>query len=381
MNSRGPRGDDVLALHRAPKKAGSAGTTRLVHQGPSACARNTSGDTVLAVTGLFDVLPADIAARLRPEAAPVWRSPMLATLTEDRFSDPRWIFERKFDGIRLLAFRDGHEVRLRSRNQLALEQTYPEIVDALAAQELSRFAIDGEVVAFDGRRTSFSRLQGRSGIHDAAAARASGIAIYYYVFDVFHLDGYDVAGLPLAWRKRLLRRALTFDDPLRLTTHRIGAGEKMYEQACGRGDEGVIAKRADSVYSAGRSPNWLKFKCVRDQEFVVGGYTAPKGSRVEFGALLVGYYEGTEFVYAGKVGTGFTDKLLREIRQQLDALSTEQSPFTKRPPKERDARWVRPELVVQLGFTEWTRDGKLRHPRYQGTRDDKAAADVVRETR
>jgi bifunctional non-homologous end joining protein LigD len=306
---------------------------------------------------------------------------MLATLTEDRFSDPQWIFERKFDGIRLLAFRDGDTVRLRSRNQLPLENTYPEIVDALAAQDCRRFALDGEVVAFEGRRTSFSRLQGRSGIHNAAAARASRIAIYYYVFDMPHLEGYDTTRLPLTWRKRLLRSALTFHDPLRLTAHRVGVGEKMYEEACRRGDEGVIAKRADAPYAAGRSPNWLKFKCVRDQEFVVGGYTAPKGSRVALGALLVGYYDGTQLVYAGKVGTGFTDRVLRELREQLDALASDVTPFTGSQPKERDARWVKPELVAQIGFTEWTREGKLRHPRYQGLRNDKAAAEVVRETR
>jgi DNA ligase D-like protein (predicted ligase) len=326
-------------------------------------------------------MPADIAARLRPQEHPQWRSPMLATLTEDRFSDPDWIFERKFDGIRLLGFRDGDEVRLRSRNNLALENTYPEVADALAAQSSSKFAIDGEVVAFQGRRTSFERLQGRSGIHQAAVARASHIAVYYYVFDVLHLDGYDMTGLPLTWRKRLLRRRLTFDGPLRFTAHRVGAGEQMYEAACRRGDEGVIAKRANAVYAAGRSPNWLKFKCVRDQEFVVGGYTAPRGTRTELGALLVGYYNGKEFSYAGKVGTGFTTKVLRDLRARLDELTTTRSPFTKGQPKDRDIAWVRPEMVVQIGFTEWTRDGKLRHPRYQGLREDKAATEVVRETR
>ncbi len=332
------------------------------------------------MTTPFDSLPGKVAERLRLQQHPQWRSPMLATLTEERFSDPDWIFERKFDGIRLLAFRDGDQVRLRSRNNLALEGTYPEIVDALAAQSCSAFAIDGEVVAFEGRRTSFERLQGRSGIRDAAAARASGIAVYYYVFDLLHMDGYDTTGLPLTWRKRLLRRALSFDGPLRFTVHRVGAGEQMYEQACRRGDEGVIAKRAAAGYAAGRSPNWLKFKCVRDQEFVVGGYTAPRGSRIELGALLVGYYAGEDFVYAGKVGTGFTEKVLRELRARLDALACSTSPFTKGQPKERETRWVEPELVVQIGFTEWTRDGKLRHPRYQGLRHDKAAIEVVRET-
>lgn len=328
-----------------------------------------------------DALPADIAGRLRPEQVPSWRLPMLATLTEDRFSDPKWIFERKFDGVRLLAFRDGNKVNLRSRNDLPLEDTYPEIVDALAGQGCQRIVIDGEVVAFEGRRTSFERLQGRSGIHDETAARASPIAIFYYVFDLLHLDGYDTTALPLTWRKRLLRRALTFHDPLRFTTHRVGAGEQVYDEACRRGDEGVIAKRADAEYVGSRSPNWLKFKCVRDQEFVVGGYTAPKGSRVAFGALLVGYYDGPRLVYAGKVGTGFTDRVLQQLSERLGALSAKESPFARGQPKERDAHWVKPELVAQIGFTEWTRDGKLRHPRYQGLRNDKAATEVVRESR
>jgi bifunctional non-homologous end joining protein LigD len=331
------------------------------------------------VTDLTGALPDGIAGRLHPERVPARRSPMLATLTEDRFSDPAWIFELKFDGIRLLAYRDGKDTRLRSRNDLPLDDTYPEIADAFAGQDRQRIVVDGEVVAFEGRHTSFARLQGRSGIHDEATARASRIAVFYYVFDLLHLDGYDTTDLPLTWRKRLLRNALTFHDPLRFTTHRVGAGEKAFETACRRGDEGVIAKRSDSVYATGRSPNWLKFKCVRDQEFVVGGYTAPKGSRVAFGALLVGYYDGNDFVYAGKVGTGFAERDLRQLRERLDGLAREDCPFTRGRPAADAARWVRPELVAQIGFTEWTRDGKLRHPRYQGLRYDKAAAEVVRE--
>ncbi len=332
------------------------------------------------MTEPLGILPDALAGRLRRERVPDWRAPMLATLTQDRFSDPEWIFERKFDGIRLLACRDGTRAWLRSRNDQPLDSTYPEVTDAVAAQLCSRFVIDGEVVAFEGRRTSFSRLQGRSGLHNADAARASGIAVAYYVFDLLHLDGADVTGLPLTWRKRLLRKALAFRDPLRFTTHRVGAGVAAYQAACRRGDEGVIAKRADSQYVAGRSPDWLKFKCVRDQEFVVGGYTAPKGSRIELGALLVGYYDGNDLVYAGKVGTGFTERVLQQLHERLDQLGRARSPFSKGQPQERDTRWVAPELVVQVGFTEWTRDGKLRHPRYQGLREDKAAAEVVRET-
>jgi ATP-dependent DNA ligase len=179
----------------------------------------------------------------------------------------------------------------------------------------------------------------------------------------------------------LLRRAIEFDDPLRYAAHRVEDGVTAYRTACARGDEGVIAKLSDSTYDGRRSPNWLKFKCVRDQEFVVGGYTGPKGSRVELGALLLGYHDGADLVYAGKVGTGFDEATLRRLHERLSALETDRAPFTRGLARQNGARWVRPELVVQIGFAEWTRDGKLRHPRYLGLRTDKDPADVVRETR
>jgi bifunctional non-homologous end joining protein LigD len=326
-------------------------------------------------------LPESVRAVLRDEPVPDWRAPTLATLTEKRFSDPDWIFERKFDGMRCLAFRDGDRVRLLSRNRQPLNGTYPELVDALAAQHTSRFVVDGEVVAFEGRRTSFARLQGRLGITDPEVARASRIRVFYYVFDLLHLDGKSTVDLPLIWRKRLLRGAIDFEGPLRNTPHRIEDGIAAYRAACERGDEGVIAKLADSKYDARRSPNWLKFKCVRDQEFVVGGYTSPKGSRIELGALLIGYYDDGDLVYAGKVGTGFDEATLRKLHERLSAIERDAPPFTRGLVREREARWVRPELVAQIGFTEWTRDGKLRHPRYQGLRTDKEPRDVVRETR
>ena len=326
-------------------------------------------------------LPDSVRAALRDEPVPDWRAPTLATLTEKRFSDPAWIFERKFDGMRCLAFRDGEKVRLLSRNRQSLNATYPELVDALAAQRTSRIVVDGEVVAFEGRRTSFARLQGRLGITDPKVARASRIRIYYYLFDLLHLDGKSTTDIPLTWRKRLLRNAIEFGDPLRNTPHRVEDGIVAYRAACQRGDEGVIAKLADSKYDGGRSTNWLKFKCVRDQEFVIGGYTAPKGSRIDLGALLIGYHEGRDLVYAGKVGTGFDEATLRSLHKRLSAIEQDAPPFTHGLRHEAGARWVRPQLVAQIGFTEWTRDGKLRHPRYQGLRTDKDAGDVVRETR
>lgn len=329
----------------------------------------------------FSGLPGPVRAALRDEPVPDWRAPTLATLTEKRFSDPDWIFERKFDGMRCLAFRDGDRVRLLSRNRLPLNGTYPELVDALAAQHTSRFVVDGEVVAFEGRRTSFERLQGRLGITDPDVARASPVRVFYYVFDLLHLDGKSTTDVPLLWRKRLLRKAIQFGGPLRFATHRLRDGIAAYRAACERGDEGVIAKLADSPYDGRRSPHWLKFKCVRDQEFVVGGYTGPKGSRIELGALLLGYHDGRDLVYAGKVGTGFDEDTLRRLHTRLAAIEQDQAPFTRGLVRENGARWVRPELVVQIGFSEWTRDGRLRHPRYLGLRTDKDPGEVVRETR
>jgi bifunctional non-homologous end joining protein LigD len=327
----------------------------------------------------FAGLPVSVRETLHDEPVPDWRAPTLATLTEKRFSDPNWIFERKFDGMRCLAFRDGDRIRLLSRNRQPLNGTYPELVDALAAQHTSRFVVDGEVVAFAGRRTSFARLQGRLGITDPKVARASRIRVFYYVFDLLHLDGKSTVDVPLIWRKRLLRSVIEFGGPLRYTPHRVEAGIAAYRAACARGDEGVIAKLADAKYDGRRSPNWLKFKCVRDQEFVVGGYTSPKGSRIELGALLIGYYDGRDLVYAGKVGTGFDEATLRSLHTRLSGIEQDAPPFTRGLVREPGARWVRPELVTQIGFTEWTRDGKLRHPRYQGLRTDKEAGDVVRE--
>lgn len=330
---------------------------------------------------MFDRLPDEVRTLLRRERVPDWLDPMLATLTDERFSDPRWVFELKFDGERCLAFRDGDRLQLLSRKRQPLNGTYPEIVDALAAEQTCRFVVDGEVVAYEGPRTSFARLQGRIGITDPVRARASAIPVVYHIFDLLHLDGYATIELPLIWRKRLLREAVAFGDPLRFTTHRWTEGEAAYREACRRGDEGVIAKLADSKYEVGqRSRNWLKFKCVLDQEFVIGGYTAPKGNRVGLGALLVGYYASGELVYAGKVGTGFDDATLVRLHELLSAIEQDWSPFHNAVICERGVHWVRPELVAQVGFTEWTRDGKLRHPRYTGLRPDKNPDEVVRET-
>jgi ATP-dependent DNA ligase len=197
---------------------------------------------------------------------------MLATLTERRFSDEGWLYERKLDGVRILAVRHGGAPPLWSRNEKRVDASYPLIVDALAALGGERFVADGEIVAFDGAQTSFARLQGRIHLTGARRIEATGVAVFFYVFDLLALDGADLTGLPLRDRKRVLRAAFDYRDPLRLSTHRNTDGEAYLEQACERGWEGLIAKRADAPYRCGRSTDWLKFKCVRDQEFVVGGY-------------------------------------------------------------------------------------------------------------
>ncbi|HVH64875.1 MAG TPA: non-homologous end-joining DNA ligase [Candidatus Acidoferrum sp.] len=327
---------------------------------------------------ILDPLHPDARRRARRSQMPAWVDPMLATLTDRRFSDQNWIYEHKLDGERCLAFKQGRTVRLLSRNQQHLNNTYPEITDGLQAAGDDDAIVDGEVVAFDGNRTSFARLQGRIGIKDPDEARRTGIPVFYYVFDLVYVDGYDITAVGLIDRKNLLQRALEFRSAVRFMTHRNTEGEVLYREACQQGLEGLIAKRRDSPYVHGRSPDWLKFKCINEQEMVIGGFTDPAGSRVGLGALLVGYYEQGKLCYAGKVGTGFDTATLLKLRSRLDARETKRSPFPEEV-REKGSHWVRPDLVAQIGFTEWTHDGKLRHPRFLGIRTDKAAKDVVRE--
>jgi len=276
---------------------------------------------------------------------------MAATLTQERFVGDEWVFERKYDGIRVLAFKRGSDVRLLSRNRLP--QHNSAVNAAIASLDVRDVILDGELTWRDEGKVA------------------------YYVFDVLWLDGRDVTRLPLDERRALLRtlrfrlpvqRVTSIDDP------------KPWERACSEGWEGVIAKRRDAPYEHRRSPHWLKMKCESAQEFVVGGFTDPQGARAGLGALLVGYYENDDFVFAGKVGTGFDTKLLLELRARLNDLEIDKPPFTRAKglPRLR-AHWVRPEIVVQVAFIEWTVHGKLRHSRLLGLRTDKAAREVVKE--
>jgi ATP-dependent DNA ligase len=289
-------------------------------------------------------------------AFPNWIVPMAATLTRERFAGPDWIFERKLDGIRLLAFKREREVRLFSRNQLTQNAAYPAVVEAIEQLPIRDVILDGEALGMWAKRE----------------------ALGYHLFDIMWLDGHDLTSWPLDQRAALLDQ-LPIAPPL----HRVQRLSEAapWERACKEGWEGVVAKRRDSRYEQRRSPLWLKMKCEASQELVVGGFTDPRGQRVALGALLVGYFDADDFVFAGKVGTGFDGAMLSELRSALTPLETRDSPFTRASGLPRvGVHWVRPQIVVDVAFMEWTAHGKLRHPRFVRQRHDKPAREVTRES-
>jgi bifunctional non-homologous end joining protein LigD len=324
------------------------------------------------VTDVRTLVPPELKELVRRRAQPRWIEPMLATLTESYFSDPDWVFEPKLDGVRCIAYKKGAKVRLMSRNQLFLNERYPEVARAVADLDVSDIVLDGEVAVVSHGISRFQSLQRH--------LLEGGGGLAYFVFDAPHVAGHDVTRLPVTARKALLKRVVTPGKVVELVDYRVESGEAYLGEACAKGWEGLIAKRAAAPYVSGRSKEWLKFKCSKEQELVVGGFTDPQGARVGFGALLVGYYDGGAFRYAGKVGTGYDTRLLLALTEQLRELEQDESPFEGKPPARKNVHWVRPELVVQVGFAEWTKDGRLRHPRFLGLRDDKAAHEVVRET-
>lgn len=331
------------------------------------------------MTDIFDKLSEESKAKIKEVDQPVWIEPMLATLTEDYFSDPEWIYERKLDGQRCIIFKKGNEINLYSRNAKSLNSTYPDLEKAIEKTEGS-FIADGELVAFDETLTSFSRLQNRMKNTKPDPSVIENTPVYYYVLDLVYLDKYDITELPLRERKSILKKAFNFEDPIRYTEHRNKKGKEFHKEACEKGWEGIIAKKADSRYVHSRSKNWLKFKCVNQQEFVIVGFTDPEGERVGFGALLIGFYKNNTLKYAGKVGTGYDDELLADLRKKMDEITVEQPPVeSKDPPDGNDIHWIKPELVGQFGFTEWTNDEKLRHPRFLGMRKDKEPKEVRKE--
>jgi bifunctional non-homologous end joining protein LigD len=325
-----------------------------------------------AVTGrsLDDVGRDRDATWTREQAT--WTPPMLAQLVkvEDHARRPGdWRYERKLDGLRCVAVRNGDQVDLWSRNHLSFSARFPELVDALRQLPPTNFTLDGEIVAFEGSKTSFAGLQ--RGAADAQVVLG--------VFDLLQLLGQDTTGLPLADRQALVAQVLD-GGPAALfpVESHVGDPLELLKRACADGWEGLIAKRVGSTYRSGRSDDWQKLKCNASQELVVAGWTEPKGSRVGFGALLVGYYDGDDLRYAGKVGTGFDHQQLLDMHRRLERAERKTSPFSDEI-KEKGAHWATPEMVAEVSFTEWTTDGRLRHPAFQGLRPDKKAREVRRE--
>jgi DNA ligase D-like protein (predicted ligase) len=297
-----------------------------------------------------------------------WIQPMLAELTKTSPEGPGWVYERKLDGLRCIAVKAGDRVDLWSRSQLSFSARFPGLVEAIAAVPAERFVVDGEIVAMAGGQTSFSLLQ-----------RPGSTAVpEFHVFDILSLLGTSTTDLPLTDRKALLARTIPPDGPLHLVEDVTGDAEKLLNDACAAGWEGLIAKRAAGIYVSGRSSDWRKLKCSASQELVIAGWTEPRGSRLGFGALLVGHYDAVGLRYAGKVGTGFDEATLRSLHDELLQRERTTSPFVDAI-REKGAHWAEPDLVANIAFTEWTEDGKLRHPRFEGLRPDKSPTSVRRE--
>jgi bifunctional non-homologous end joining protein LigD len=317
------------------------------------------------------VLPEGLKKSPFPEFIP----PQLATLVDMPPEGGQWIHEIKFDGYRILAYKNGSEVVLRSRNNKAWTSDFQPIADAVNQLPLEQVVLDGEVVVVDEKgRSDFQLLQN-------SLKNKKEEPFVYFLFDLLYFEGFDLRALTLLERKAILNNILKASNPsLHFSDHIIKEGKQLLHYSCSHALEGIICKRADSPYLSKRSKGWLKVKCIKRQEFVIGGYTPPKGGRTHFGSLFLGVYNtsgGLEF--AGNVGTGFNVKSLKEINKLLEAIPAKSNPFTSKPPGSKTAYWLKPKLVCEVEFTEWTKDGHLRHPSFKGMRLDKKALEVVRE--
>ena len=326
------------------------------------------------------LVPEEYLDRLEESEFPGWLEPMLATAADKPFSRADWVYEQKLDGQRCILFRKSDQVQMVSRNKLIITEQYPELAAALREQGKGDFVVDGEIVAFDNGRPSFEEMQKRMHVTKPSKELVEQTKVYLYLFDILYLDGYATTKLPLVERKEVLKGVLDYKDPIRYAEHREGDGVKYFEEVCAQGLEGIIAKDGNSQYQHRRSNSWLKFKCVRSQEAVIGGWTEGTSGMRGFGSLLVGTYQDGKLLFAGGVGTGFSDKTHSEIGKMLDAIATDENPFEPDPwlPDE-GVHWVKPELVAQVGYGEWTKQGKMRHPRFLGLRNDKDPREVVRE--
>lgn len=330
---------------------------------------------------IFDILSVNSKQKLIKEPQPAFIEPMLATLVQEYFSNENWLYEQKWDGYRILAYRNKENIKLLTRNLIDYTDSFPEVANSLKNQKCDNFILDGEVIAIKDYKHAFEFLQRKRLIKDS-------VKVVYCLFDIIYLNGYSLMNLELIDRKKLLEKAITIDktiESLKITDYIIKYGLEYYTKACNMGWEGILAKKISSTYVTRRSADWLKFKCSNQQEFIVIGYTKPTGLRMGFGSLLLGYYENGKLCYAGNVGTGFSEYLLLNLFNILEQLEQKASPLdedTKEIRKNlKDIHWVQPKIVVEVRFTEWTKDGKLRHPSFLRIRIDKDPKSVVREAK
>ena len=331
--------------------------------------------------------PVELDHTRLPKRKPVFVEPMKAVLVDDLPRGDDWIYELKFDGVRALAIKTGKAIELVSRNAKDFTHKFPEVAEALQSLPCKEAVLDGEIAALDEQgRSSFQLLQAR----ELSGQRP---LIFYYVFDLVQLDGKDLTGVPLLKRKAMAKALLaSLPDTVRFSASIQADSERVLKEMKSRGLEGVIAKRKGSKYEIGRrSGAWVKFKWTTQQEFVIGGYTEPRGTRSHFGALLVGYYERKRLLFAAKVGTGFDQKLLKSLHQKFQKLARKDCPFTNLPEKSgqfgrgltvaemKRCTWLDPKLVCEIRFSEWTRDNHLRQPAFLGLREDKRPDEVVKE--
>jgi bifunctional non-homologous end joining protein LigD len=311
--------------------------------------------------------------------------PMLATLVDKPFDSDDWLYEIKWDGYRAVSFLDGKSLRLVSRNQNDLTSAYPELQDILSSVKARTAILDGEIVALDGEgRPSFSLMQQRTGVGEGGRRirrTRDDIPVVYYVFDLIYLNGYDLTQADLEFRKQLLASIVTPNDLLRYSDHYVGQGTALFEAAAQKGLEGIVAKRRSSCYLQKRSSEWLKIKVVKRQECVIGGYTDPRGARENFGSVVLGLYDDKgRLIPVGQAGSGFTEQTHEQTWKRLHALDTDRNPFFGKVESDRRVHFVKPELVAEIKFTEWTHEGqnggiKMRAPVFQGLRLDKKATE------
>ncbi len=324
-----------------------------------------------------------VCAGARKTAMPLIIKPMLATLVDEAFSDPKWLFETKWDGVRAICFINKIGARFVSRNQIEMTAQYPELSDIGKHIGGSEAIIDGEIVALDERGVSrFQLLQRRLGRKNAGAIRqlAMKVRIAYYAFDLLYLDGFDLTKCTLVDRKSTLEKILKPAKNVRYSDHIIGQGEKLYAEVLKVPLEGMVAKRLESTYLQRRSTDWLKIKTIQQVEVVVGGYTQPRNTREYFGALVVGLYEGGKLHYVAHIGGGFNQKTLEQVYKLMQPLKSLKSSFVNEPKTNEPVQWIKPKLVAQVKFSEWTADRRMRHPVFLGLRRDKKPEECTFET-